>query len=137
MRDSGALLEYAEYVDNFYGTPEEPINRAMSSGMDILLDIEPQGALQVRAKREDAILLFLAPPSLEELERRLEGRGDTAPDLIEKRLKQAKWEISQADKYDYIVINDNADVAADEVVSVITAEKCKMKERIDLLKEEL
>lgn len=137
MIEDKALLEHAQYVDNYYGTPAAPIEKMMDEGYDVLLDIEPQGALQVRSCRPDAVLLFLAPPSLKTLEQRLRGRGDTAPELVEKRLNQATWEFTQAEKYDYIVINDDLDTAVGEVLSVLTAEKCRTKERIDLLKEEL
>lgn len=137
MLQKDELLEHAEYVGNYYGTPWKPIEQAMEQGVDILLDIEPQGAMQVRAKRPEAVLLFLAPPSLSALKARLIGRGDTAPELIEKRLEQAKWEITQAEKYDYIVFNDEVDNAAREVLAVLTAEKSRTKERIDILKEEL
>lgn len=136
MVKNDALLEHAEYVGNCYGTPAKPVQQALDSGVDILLDIEPQGALQVRACRPDAVLLFLAPPSLKTLEMRLTGRGDTAPGLVQKRLAKAKWEMEQAEKYDYIVINDEVDKAAGEVLAVITAEKCRTKERINQLKEE-
>ena len=132
-----ALLEHAQYVENYYGTPAAPVQQLLDQGYDVLLDIEPQGALQVRSRRPDAVLLFLAPPSLKTLEQRLRGRGDTAPELVEKRLDQATWEFTQAEKYDYIVINDDLDTAVSEVLSVLTAEKCKTKERIDILKEEL
>jgi len=136
MAENGQLLEHARYVDNFYGTPAAPLEEAMDRGVDCLLDIEPQGALQVRANRPDAVLIFLAPPSLEVLEKRLRGRGDTAPEAIEKRLNQARWELSQADRYDYIIINENEKEAAKELLSVMTAEKCRANLRIHLLKEE-
>ena len=136
MRDNGELLEHAEYVGNCYGTPAAPIQKALDEGTDILLDIEPQGALQVKARRPDAVLLFLAPPSVEELEHRLRGRGDTAEELVAKRLKQAVWEFTQAEKYDYIVVNDLVEKAAGEVLAIMTAEKCRTKERIHILKEE-
>ena len=136
MRDAGKLLEHAEYVGNYYGTPAEPIQKALDEGTDILLDIEPQGALQVKACRPDAVLLFLAPPSVEELARRLRGRGDTAEELVQKRLKQATWEFTQAEHYDYIVVNDQVEHAAGEVLAILTAEKCRTNERIQILKEE-
>jgi len=136
MRDNGELLEHAEYVGNCYGTPAAPIQKALDEGTDILLDIEPQGALQVKARRKDAVLLFLAPPSVEELARRLRGRGDTAEELVEKRLRQAAWEFTQAEHYDYIVVNDAVENAAAEVLAIIAAEKCRTKERIHILKEE-
>ena len=136
MLREGELLEHAEYVGNCYGTPERPLQEALDSGLDMLLDIEPQGAMQVRQKRPDAVLVFLAPPSMEALRARLEGRGDTSEDLIAKRLEQARWELQQAQYYDYIIINDAVENAAREFLAVITAEKCKTADRIRLLKEE-
>ena len=135
LRD-GELLEHAEYVGNCYGTPERPLQEALDSGLDMLLDIEPQGAMQVRQKRPDAVLVFLAPPSMEALRARLFGRGDTSEELIAKRLEQARWELQQARNYDYIIINDAVENAAREFLAVITAEKCKTADRIRLLKEE-
>lgn len=137
MIDEGQLLEYAQYVGNYYGTPEAPVDTSLSAGVDILLDIEVQGALNVKQKRPDAILIFMVAPSFSELEDRLNGRGDTAPDLIQKRLEQAKWEYSQAEKYDYLVVNDSVDRACDEIISIVTAEKCKTNERVHYLKEDL
>lgn len=136
MIDRGELLEHAEYVGNFYGTPEKPIDEALDAGYDILLDIEPQGALQVKARRDDAILLFLAPPNVETLACRLRGRGDTSPEAVEKRLNQALWELSQAHAYDYLVVNDQVETSAREILAILTAEKCKTPNRIHLLKEE-
>lgn len=137
MIDGGHLLEYAQYVGNYYGTPEAPINESLKNGNDILLDVEVQGALNIKKKRPDAILIFMVAPSFAEIEKRLNGRGDTAPELIKERLTRAKWEYSQADQYDYLVVNDNVDKAADEIISIVTAEKCKTKERVHYLKEEL
>lgn len=130
------LLEYAEYVGNFYGTPEKPLNDALQMGNDILLDIEVQGALNVKSRRNDAILIFLAAPSFEELERRLRGRGDTSDEMCQGRLEWARWEYTQASQYDYIVINDSVDHAVQEILSIVTAEKCKAKERTYCLKED-
>lgn len=131
------LLEYAEYVGNYYGTPEAPLNEALNKGNDILLDIEVQGGANVKKRREDAILIFMVAPSLQELKRRLLGRGDTDPALCEKRLEQAKWEYRQAVNYDYIVVNDTVEKAVEEIISIISAEKCRTNERINYLKEEL
>lgn len=133
--DRNQLLEYAEYVGNYYGTPEEPVNAALSNGNDIILDIEVQGALNVRKRRADAVLIFLAAPSFRELERRLTSRGDTSADLCASRLERARYEYSQAHLYDYIVINDEVDTAAKEIISIITAEKCRVNERISCVKE--
>ena len=137
MIEREELLEYAEYVGNYYGTPEAPIDAALREGQDILLDIEVQGALNVKRRRPDAVLIFMMAPSFTELEKRLSGRGDTAPDIVANRLAHAKWEFSHAHEYDYLVVNGEVDTAVSEIVSIITAEKCKMKSRIHVLKEEL
>lgn len=137
MIDNDELLEYAQYVGNFYGTPEKPLNEALKKGNDILLDIEVQGGSNIKKRREDAILIFMVAPSLAELKRRLLGRGDTDAELCEKRLEWARWEYTQAVDYDYIVVNDDVDKAADEIISIIKAEKCKVKDRMNYLKEEL
>ena len=133
---SDALLEYAEYVGNFYGTPVAPLDESLAKGEDILLDIEPQGALNTKRLRPYAILIFMAAPSFRELEKRLTGRGDTAPELVCQRLERARWEYAQASKYDYIVVNDDVDHAVMEIRSILTAEKCRTKERVHYLKEE-
>ena len=132
-----ALLEYAEYVGNYYGTPEAPINAAMQDGVDVLLDLEVQGALNVKKRRPDAVLIFIAAPSFDVLEQRLKGRGDTSDELIKGRLKQARWEYTQAPNYNYLVVNDQVEHAVDEIISIVTAEKCRMETRIHVLKEEL
>lgn len=134
--DEKGLLEYAEYVGNYYGTPEASLNEALSRGKDVLLDIEVQGALNVKRCRPDAILIFMAAPSFQEIERRLNGRGDTAPDLIRNRLERARWEYSQASQYDYLVVNDDVEHAAAEIQAILVAEKCKTPNRMHYLKEE-
>lgn len=137
MIDEHALLEYAEYVGNYYGTPEEPLEQALEQGKDILLDIEVQGALNVKRLRPDAVLIFMLAPSFREIEKRLTGRGDTSPDLVRNRLERARWEYSQAKQYDYLVVNDDVDRAAAEIRAILTAEKCKTSNRIQFLKEEI
>ena len=132
----GELLEHAEYVGNRYGTPAAPVDAARDAGYDILLDIEPQGAMQVKSRRPDAVLIFLAAPSFAELERRLTGRGDTAPEKIRQRLEKARWEYTQAPKYDYIVLSDQVSSTADEIQAIITAEKCRAPMRRDLVEED-
>ena len=136
MIEHQELLEYAEYVGNFYGTPEAPLDNALAQGQDILLDIEVQGALNVKKRRPDAVLIFMMAPSFAELEKRLTGRGDTAPDIVQNRLTQARWEYSHSHEYDYLVVNDQVERAVSEISSIICAEKCKTKSRINLLKEE-
>ena len=136
MIHDGELLEYTNYVGNFYGTPENPLNEALQNGYDILLDVEVEGALNVKKRRPDAVLIFVGAPSFGELRNRLEHRGDTAPDLIEQRLERAKWEYSTAHNYDYLVINDSVDVCAEEILSIVSAEKCRVHHRAHYLKEE-
>ena len=93
--------------------------------------------MNVKKRRPDAVLIFMMAPSFAELERRLSGRGDTAPDVVCERLNHAKWEFSHADAYDYLVVNDQVENAVNEIISIVTAEKCKMETRIHVLKEEL
>ena len=130
------LLEYAQYVGNYYGTPEAPLNEALAQGKDVLLDIEVQGALRVKARRPDAVLIFMLAPSFADIEKRLYGRGDTAPALGEEPLNRARWEYTQAPNYDYLVVNDNVDKAVSEILAILTAEKCKTAERLTYLKED-
>ena len=132
------LLEHAEYVGNCYGTPAKPIDEALDFGYDILLDIEVQGALQVKAKRPEAVSVFILAPSFEELERRLVSRGDTAPDKIQKRLETARKEYAVAPQYDYLVVSETGKVeeAADEILSIIKAARCRAMNRLHYLKEE-
>jgi len=137
MIEREELLEYAEYVGNYYGTPEAPIDAALAQEQDILLDIEVQGALNVKRRRPDAVLIFMMAPSFEELERRLTGRGDTAPEIVASRLDHARWEYSHVKDYDYLVINSQVETAVSEIISIITAEKCKTTSRIHVLKEVL
>ena len=112
------FVEYDAHMKNFYGTPKKQLEEKLAVG-DVILDIEPNGAFQVRAQRPDAVLIFIAPPSVEELERRLRSRGDTPEDQIQVRLERARWELEQAQKYDYTVINDQVETCADEICNII------------------
>ena len=133
--DEDAFLEYAEYVGNFYGTPKRFVDEAMEQGKDVVLDIEVQGALQVHTKRPDTIRIFIAPPSWEELERRLVGRGTDSRDKINKRLVRAKVEFQTANTYDYFVINDTVEQAVREINAIMLAEHCKPADRMKILSE--
>ena len=133
--EADALLEYAEYVGNFYGTPKKYVDRAMNDGKDVILDIEVQGALQVCSKRPETVRIFIAPPSWEELERRLTSRGTDSPEMIQKRLVRAKTELRTADVYDYFVINDSVERAVRELNAIMLAEHCKPDERMKILNE--
>jgi guanylate kinase len=126
-----AFLEYAEYVGNFYGTPKRFVDEAMDAGRDVILDIEVQGATQVCAKRPETVKIFIAPPSWEELERRLTARGTDTPEKIQKRLVRAKVEFQQANQYDYFVINDTVDAAVNELRAILCAEHCRPRDRME------
>lgn len=136
MIADGKLLEHAEYVNNFYGTPADPVDEALQNGIDVLLDVEPVGAQNVKRLRPDAILIFMVAPSFQILSDRLYGRGDTEPELVKSRLERARWEYTQAKQYDYLVVNDTVEKAVNEICSIITAEKCKTKDRVHYLKED-
>ncbi len=123
------LLEHAVYADNYYGTPAGPVEEALNRGITVVLEIEVQGALQVMARRKDAISVFIAPPDYEELRRRLYGRGDTAPEVAEKRLRIAIEECSNAKNYQYTVINDTVEQAVKELEAILLAEQCRSEYR--------
>lgn len=128
------LLEHATYVSNSYGTPRAYVEDKLRAGMNVLLDIEVQGARQVRGKMPEAVTVFIVPPSLEELRRRLEGRGTESAEVIEGRLTRARQEYAEADIYDYLIVNDDPDQAARELSAIILAEHCRFAGRADYLK---
>lgn len=132
LRDE--LLEYAEYVSNSYGTPRAYVEEQLDAGFDVILDIEIQGARQVHEKMPEAVMIFIAPPTLEELERRLVNRGTDTAEAIRGRLARARQEYAEADFYSYIIVNDDADSAAAELASIITAEHCRFGDRAEVLK---
>ncbi|MBR7074753.1 MAG: guanylate kinase [Oscillospiraceae bacterium] len=134
MVENDELLEHAEYVANRYGTPRAYVEQRMSEGMNVLLDIEVQGARQVRKKMPEAVLIFIAPPSIEELERRLRGRGTDTEAAIEGRLIRARQEFQEADFYDYLIVNDDVEKAASKLNAIIEAEHCRFADWADWLK---
>lgn len=134
MVENDELLEHAEYVANRYGTPRSYVEKRLDEGMNVLLDIEVQGARQVRRKMPEAILIFIAPPSLVELERRLRGRGTDTERAIEGRLIRARQEYQEADFYDYLIVNDDIDKAAAKLNAIIEAEHCRFGDWADWLK---
>lgn len=131
--EADEFLEYAEYVGNFYGTPKKFVDAALIQGKDVILDIEVQGAYQVCAKRPDTVRIFIAPPSWDELERRLTERGTDSADKVGKRLLRAKVELKNAADYDYFVVNDTVENAVHEICSIMLAEHCKPEERMEAL----
>ena len=120
MVTGGGLLEYAEYVGEYYGTPKKPVYESLENGKNVLLDIEVLGALQVKAKEPEAVTIFIAPPDMRELERRLRGRGTDSEKNLAARLERAQIEMREKDRYDYVVVNDMVSRAADEILSIIT-----------------
>lgn len=135
IRDN-AFYEYAQYADNYYGTPKEPVEQRLGQGIDVIMDIDVQGALQIKEQCPDAVLVFIAAPEFSVIEQRLRGRGDTKEEDMVKRLTQAKWEYSQAGKYDYIVINDVVKRTVDEIDAILTAEKQRAERMLDVIKLE-
>ncbi|EHO51154.1 guanylate kinase [Lentilactobacillus kisonensis] len=122
----GEMLEYAKYVDNYYGTPLKYVNKTLESGRDVFLEIEVNGAMQVRANCPDAVFVFLTPPDLMELKHRLIGRGTDEMDVINRRIKKAVGEISMMRNYDYAVLNDKVPLAVDRIKSIIRSERLKV-----------
>ena len=118
----GQMLEYAEYVGNYYGTPLTYVNETLDKGVDVFLEIEVQGALQVKKKVPDAVFIFLTPPDLNELEERLVGRGTDSEEVIAQRIERAREEIALMSEYDYAIVNDEVPLAAERVKRVIEAE---------------
>jgi guanylate kinase len=123
MAENGEMLESAEYCGNCYGTPAAPIERWTSEGTDVILEIEVQGGAQVKSKRPDAVSIFILPPSLAELRRRLKKRGTESADVVRSRLETARSEIAQASRYDYVVVNDSVEEAAEQIREILRAEK--------------
>ncbi|ASA96257.1 MULTISPECIES: guanylate kinase [Anoxybacillus] len=123
------LLEWAEYVGNYYGTPIEYVEKTLQEGKDVFLEIEVQGAMQVRKVFPEALFIFLAPPSLSELRKRIEMRGTESEELIRDRLKAAKEELEMMDAYDYVVENDQVELACERIRAIVMAEHCR-RERV-------
>ena len=131
------LLEYAEYVNNYYGTSLKLIQDKLNSGIDVLLDIEVQGAAKVRTLCPEALFIFVIPPSFEELSRRLHGRQTDNEEVILGRLEKARIEFAEIPNYDYVVVNDTVSNAVDEIKSILTAAECRVencKSLLELLK---
>lgn len=127
------MLEHATYCENYYGTPKKPVFDRLEQGQNVILEIEVQGAMQVLKEYKDAVSVFIMPPSLAVLRKRLIGRQTEQIEVVEKRLETALGEMKQADKYDYIVVNDALEDAVEEVKAIIAAEKIKTEHMQDFL----
>ncbi|NEU29427.1 guanylate kinase [bacterium LRH843] len=135
MIEQDKLLEWAEYVGNYYGTPVDYVRETLNNGQDIILEIEVQGALKVKERFPEGVFIFLMPPSLAELRNRIVGRGTETEEIINKRMTVAREEIEMMKKYDYIVENDQVDLAVSRIQSIVTAEHCKRERLIEKYKE--
>lgn len=134
------LIEYARYVNNYYGTPREYVEKQLEQGKDVILEIEIQGALKVKEKFPDTLLLFVTPPSASELRSRLEGRGTETSDVICRRMQRAAEEAEYMDQYDYLIVNDDLDVCVEEMHHIICGEHRRSYRNsvfIDYMKKEL
>lgn len=140
MIEDNGFIEWAEYVNNFYGTPREYVEERLSAGEDVILEIEPQGALKVKEKYPEAVLIFIVPPSANELEDRLVGRGTEEVGTIKKRLKRAAEETVYISNYEYIVVNDDLDEAVNDIHHIIQAashSRERIADFVDILTNDL
>lgn len=135
MIERDELLEWAEYVGNYYGTPAEFVHRTMNEGKDILLEIEVQGAMKVKEKFPDGVFIFVIPPSLDELQTRIVGRGTESEETIRERMQTARKEMALIEHYDYAVVNDDVQAACERIRSIITAERCRKDRVVPMLTE--
>lgn len=135
--DNGGMLEYAQYCDNFYGTPKKKVVEKLEQGIDVILEIETNGAMQVKGVMPEAVLIFILPPSVLELRRRLNKRGTEEENVIEKRVKEAEDEIRRAFNYDYIIMNDELDKAIEDFEAVLKASKLTKENNKNMIEEVL
>ena len=119
MIENGQMLEWAKYSENYYGTPRENVENKLEEGIDVILEIEPQGALKVKGIMPECVMIFIVPPSMYELKNRLVGRGRENEQQIKDRISNAVWELNQADKYNYIVTNDNLDICVNKIKEIM------------------
>lgn len=135
MVEKDALIEYAQYVENFYGTPKDYVEKQRAAGKDVILEIEIQGALKIKKKFPETLLLFVMPPSAQELKRRLVSRGTESQEVIQARLKRAGEEAVGIEAYDYIVLNDQLEVCVEELHRLIQAQHNRTSNRLEFLNE--
>ncbi len=129
MIDRSEFLEWAPVHDEFYGTPRREVYKSLQAGHDVILDIDVQGAMQLRDREEDGVYIFIAPPHVRELKKRLLGRGTESEEKIARRMEVAEKELESIGRYDYLVINDNLDEACSELKAILLAERCRASRR--------
>ena len=137
MLKDDLLLEYNVYADNYYGTPKLPVIEASQKGTDMMIEVDVNGAEQIREKLPEAVSIFIMPPSYKELRRRLSGRGTETEDVINKRMEIAISEIERASEYDYIIVNDNLEIAVEDLISVITNSRLILNRQKHIIDEVL
>lgn len=126
MIERDELLEHNRYVGNYYGTPKAPVMQAVENGCDMVIEVDVNGAEKIREKMPEAVSIFIMPPSFDELERRLSGRGTESAEIVAERMNNSLREIERASEYDYIVINDDIDTAVDDIMSIILSQRLKL-----------
>lgn len=131
------LLEHNTFVGNYYGTPKAPVLNCIENGKDMLIEVDVNGAAQIRQKMPDAVSIFIMPPSLEVLKKRLYGRGTDSEDVIKKRINEALQEIARATEYDYIVVNDVIETAVDNIITVMSVDRFKTDRNLNLINKVL
>lgn len=129
LRDANGFLEWAEVYGNYYGTPRSKVEENIAQGRDVILEIDIQGALHVKKQYPEGVFIFIVPPSIKELKRRIETRGQDSPEDISKRLKSAHTELAYVSEYDYVIVNDKIEAAIAKLKSIIIAEKCRPQRR--------
>ncbi len=137
MIENDELLEYNVYVNNYYGTPKAPVIAATEKGLDIIIEVDVNGAANIRKKLPEAVSIFIMPPTFNELERRLKGRGTESDEVIAKRMNEALAEIKRASEYDYIVVNDDIEVAVDNINAVIQGHRLRFMNQQHIINEVL
>jgi guanylate kinase len=135
MINNDELLEWAEFCDNYYGTPRKPVEDMIDEGKDVVLEIEVQGALKIKEKFPGAVYIFVMPPSSDELRNRIVNRGTESEEAITLRLKTARRELDYIEKYGYVVVNDNLNVAVKNIEAILVAEKCRIDRNKNIVKE--
>ena len=137
MLQRDELLEHNVYVGNYYGTPKTPVLNASKNGEDIIIEVDVNGAKQIREKLPQAVSIFIMPPSFAELEKRLSGRGTETEEVIAERMNSALFEIERATEYDYIVVNDDIDTAVDDIIQIISGSRLMLKRQKHIIDEVL